>query len=84
MDSMRAEAAGAGFYRSPGWNQNYPKLQILTVNELLHGTRIDMPPLRQVNVTFKKAPRAAAKRARGKGQELPLDAPTTQNPEGTE
>jgi hypothetical protein len=72
--AMRAEAAGAGFYRSPGWNQSYPKLQILTVNELLHGTGIDMPPLRQVNVTFKKAPSAAAKRPRPKHQDLPLDS----------
>ena len=55
---MRSEAAGAGFYHSPGWNKNYPKLQILTVAELLAGKGIDMPPLRQVNATFKKAPRA--------------------------
>jgi len=55
---MRSETAGAGFYRSPGWNKNYPKLQILTVAELLAGKGIDMPPLRQVNATFKKAPRA--------------------------
>ncbi len=34
---MRAEAAGAGFYHSPGWNQNYPKLQILTIADLLEG-----------------------------------------------
>jgi site-specific DNA-methyltransferase (adenine-specific) len=68
--AMRAEAAGAGFYRSPGWNQNYPKLQILTVNELLHGTGIDMPPLRQVSATFKKAPRATARRT--KDGQLPL------------
>jgi len=71
--AMRAEAAGAGFYRSPGWNQNYPKLQILTVNELLHGTGIDMPPLRQVSVTFKRAPSAVAKRKPPKHDELPLD-----------
>jgi DNA modification methylase len=55
---MRAEVAGAGFYHSPGWNKNYPKLQILTVAELLEGKGIDMPPLRQVSTTFKKAPRA--------------------------
>ena len=55
---MRTEAAGAGFYHSPGWNKDYPKLQILTVEELLAGRGIDMPPLRQVSTTFKKAPRA--------------------------
>jgi len=55
---MRTEVAGAGFYDSPGWNRSYPKLQILTVGELLEGKGIDMPPLRQVSTTFKKAPRA--------------------------
>jgi site-specific DNA-methyltransferase (adenine-specific) len=55
---MRSEVAGAGFYNSLGWNQNYPKLQILTIAELLAGKGIDMPPIRQVSATFKKAPRA--------------------------
>jgi hypothetical protein len=41
----------------PGWNQNYPKIQILTIADLLEGHGIDMPPLRQVSTTFKKAPR---------------------------
>jgi len=54
---MRAEAAGAGFYHSPGWNRNYPRLQMLTVAELLEGKGIDMPPVRQVSTTFKKAPK---------------------------
>ncbi len=62
--SMRTEAAGAGFYHSPGWNRNYPRMQILTVAEMLAGKVIDMPPLGQVNATFKKA-----SRARGKGAE---------------
>src|SRR5260370_28635361 len=53
---MRAEAANAGFYNSP-WGGTHPRLQVLTIAELLAGKRIDMPPSRQVNVTFKKAPR---------------------------
>jgi site-specific DNA-methyltransferase (adenine-specific) len=53
---MRAEAASAGFYKSP-WDK-HPVLQILTIEELLNGKRIDCPPLGQVNVTFKKAPKA--------------------------
>jgi hypothetical protein len=53
---MRSEAAGAGFYASP-WG-NHPRLQILTVAELLEGKGIDCPPQEQVNVTFKKAPKA--------------------------
>ena len=55
---MRSEAAGAGFYHSPVWDKNYPRLQILTVAELLDGKEIDMPPIRQVSATFKKAPKA--------------------------
>lgn len=54
---MRTEAASMGFYHSPGWNKDYPRLQILTIKELLEGKGIDCPPLGQVNVTFKKAPR---------------------------
>ena len=63
---MRSEAAGAGFYKSP-WGQ-HPRLQILTIAELLEGKRIDYPPSRQVNVTFKKAPRAK----QGKPEQLHL------------
>jgi len=55
---MRTEAASAGFYKSPWQEKPYPRLQILTVEELLNGKRIDCPPLGQVNVTFKKAPKA--------------------------
>jgi DNA modification methylase len=64
---MRAEAADAGFYHSPGWNKNYPKLQILSVTDLLSGKGIDMPPLHQVNKTFKKAPRAKGKAPKNLG-----------------
>ena len=55
---MRTEAASGGFYKSPWQKEPYPRLQILTIEELLNGKRIDCPPLRQVNVTFKKAPKA--------------------------
>lgn len=53
---MRAEAAGAGHYESP-WGTAHPRLQILTIEELLGGKRIDMPPIRQTSTTFKKARR---------------------------
>ena len=55
---MRTEVAGAGFYDSPGWGKKYPRIQILTIEELLSGAAIDMPPLGEVSVTFKKAVRA--------------------------
>lgn len=31
------------------------KLQIITVEDLLEGKKIDMPPVHQVNVTYKRA-----------------------------
>lgn len=62
---MRTEAAAAGFYRSGSegvgsWGQ-HPRIQLLTVAELLQGKRIDMPPL-SGNLTFRRAPRAERKR----------------------
>jgi len=58
---MQTEAISAGFYHSPGWNKDYPKMQILTIEELLHGKAVAMPPQTQTNVTFAKAPRVSAK-----------------------
>ena len=54
---MRQEAASAGSYDSPGWKSRHPRLQVLTVAELLDGNTIDMPPVGQVSVTFKEAPK---------------------------
>ena len=58
---MQTEAVTAGFYESRMWNKRYPKIQLLTVAELLAGKQIDMPPVRQVGATFKKAPKASQK-----------------------
>ncbi|MEP7247455.1 MAG: hypothetical protein ABI885_27750 [Gammaproteobacteria bacterium] len=44
------------------WSK-HAKLQIITVGELLAGKRIDMPPIRQTSVTYKKAPKAVSKAA---------------------
>jgi len=49
---MKKEAVSAGYYFSEGWQQNYPKIQILTIEELLNGAKVNMPPM---NITFKKA-----------------------------
>jgi DNA modification methylase len=62
---MRTEAALAGFYRSGeegvgSWGK-HPRIQILTVPELLGGARIDMPPL-SGNLTFPRAPRVERRR----------------------
>jgi site-specific DNA-methyltransferase (adenine-specific) len=51
---MLSEAAEKGFYHSPGWNKDYPRLQILTVEDLLGGKTVDLPPNLQ---TYKQAER---------------------------
>lgn len=67
---MRREAASAGFYESPVGK--HPRLQILTIAELLNGKTIDAPSRAQrVDVTFKKAPKAERKEA----EQLMFDAP---------
>jgi hypothetical protein len=53
---MRAEAASAGHYRSPGWQKDYPRLQLITVAELLDGKTVQFPPGELL--TFKGAERA--------------------------
>ncbi len=53
---MRKEAVSAGFYHSPVWNQDYPRIQILTIQELLHGADVKMPRL--AAITFKQAEKA--------------------------
>jgi DNA modification methylase len=58
--AMRTEAAAAGFYRSGSegvgsWGK-HPKLQVLTIQDLLAGKRIEMPP-RSGNLTFRRGPR---------------------------
>ena len=58
---MEVEAAHAGFYKSP-WG-THPRMQIITVGELLDGKRIDMPPIRQTSVTYKRAPQVATRAA---------------------
>jgi site-specific DNA-methyltransferase (adenine-specific) len=51
---MRAEAASAGFYETL-WGR-HPRIQILTIGELLGGKRPDMP-LVDVSAAFRQAPR---------------------------
>ena len=41
---MTTEAVSAGFYHSPGWHKDYPRIQILTIGELLKGVGVQMPP----------------------------------------
>ena len=66
--NMKAEAAAAGFYQSP-WQTKHPKLQVLAIEALLAGKKIDLPPSRDVR-TFKKAPKAKRKPSGGAGNLL--------------
>ncbi len=61
--------ATAGHFESAMWGKKYPKIQLLTVAELLDKRAIEMPPVRQVGATFKKAPKAKPKQ----GEQQTLD-----------
>ncbi|MBM3173644.1 MAG: site-specific DNA-methyltransferase [Chloroflexi bacterium] len=65
---MQTEAVSAGFYHSPGWDKDYPKMQILTIEELLQGKTVDMPPQTQTSITFTKAPKVSTE----EGEQLPM------------
>ena len=63
---MIKEAAAAGFYTSDYSGTEHPRLQILTIEELLEGIRPDLPPLASAgwsDTTFKKAPKSRKKKA---------------------
>ena len=72
--AMVREAASAGSYKSR-WGQ-HPRLQILTVRELLDGRQIDSPPVRQTSITYRRAPRAPRRVA----EQPPLEGPDLARP----
>lgn len=49
---MRVEAVVSGVHDSRLWQQSYPRCQILTIEELLDGAAVQMPP---THGTFQKA-----------------------------
>ncbi len=57
---MLREVASAGFYESP-WGGKHPRLQILTITDLLGGKRIDYPRITGAARTYKQAPRHVGK-----------------------
>ncbi|MGQ0704179.1 MAG: DNA methyltransferase [Gemmatimonadales bacterium] len=63
---MRSWAAGQGFFLSPWDQQKYPRLQLLTVGELLAGKGIAYPRVTGAERTYKQAPRALKKVAEPK------------------
>ena len=54
-EPMTNEALEAGYYHSPIYDKDYRKIQIITIEELLHGKTVEMPPQTQSSVTFTKA-----------------------------
>ncbi|MFO7900317.1 MAG: DNA methyltransferase, partial [Planctomycetota bacterium] len=70
---MKEEAVSAGTYHSDGWNKDYPRIQILTIEQLLndpdrpHPRCLRTPP-RVLRETFKEAP----KHKRKDGEQLEL------------
>jgi site-specific DNA-methyltransferase (adenine-specific) len=61
---MRTEAVSAGYYESPHFG-NFPKLQILTIEELLHGAKLLHP--RGGGATFKRAERQSKNKGEQEG-----------------
>ncbi len=63
---MRREAAEAGFYQVPATGEEVPRLQIITIRELLQGQRLRVP-------TTQVSPVPTAPRLKRKsGRQLPL------------
>jgi hypothetical protein len=59
---MKEEAAGFGFYTPEHYpDRNYPRMKLLTVEELLAGAEVQYPKTLAPQATFKKA--AAKKKA---------------------
>jgi DNA modification methylase len=69
---MVAEAASAGFYHSPAYDRDYPRIQLITVKALLDGTRAQLPPSLSAGAAYKSAPRA-----RNGNHQLELDTDAT-------
>ncbi len=66
---MMKEAAEAGFYKSTD-GTSYPRMQVLTVEQLLRGQQVQYP-LHRRDATFKQAPRSRP--APASKLSLPLD-----------
>lgn len=68
---MVADAVSAGFYEHKTNAQKYPRMQLLTVKELMDGKGIERPSnVAAVDETFKKAPRAKVKEEEQAGLDL--------------
>jgi hypothetical protein len=54
---MHDEAIVAGFYELHTWGRQYPNIKLKTLANLLAGKKVEIPPIKQVGATFKKAPK---------------------------
>jgi hypothetical protein len=55
---MHLEADTAGLWRSEVWKRDYPRIQIITIGDLLAGKKPQLPPF--VMPTYQQAPKVAA------------------------
>ena len=60
---MVTESVSAGFYESELWQKKYPRIQILTIEEILDGKEIDMPSAYGTFKQAQKIKRVAEKQA---------------------
>ncbi len=60
-EPMREEAATAGLFHSELWNRDYQRIQLLSIRELLAGTKPALPPF--VLPTYQQAERVPTKMA---------------------
>ncbi len=61
---MEKEALAAGYYTSELWQKDYPRIQILTIGQLLSSDEIEMPA---AHGTFKQAKRVKAQEGTQQG-----------------
>jgi SAM-dependent methyltransferase len=66
---MLKEAVDAGFFKSENFTDKVPRVQILTIEQLLEGKHIQFPRVQEE--TFKQAPKAKGKKA--ENMQLPLE-----------
>ena len=55
---MNTEAATTGHYHSEIWNKDYPRMQILSIEQLLAGNEVKLPPTPSNATAFKQAEKA--------------------------
>lgn len=68
--NMQEEVLLGGFYESKTWDKKYSRLQILSIEDIMTGKGIEMPPINQVNATFIKAHKEHGKGDSDKQTEL--------------